>query len=248
MKKIFALFMLLMATCCVAPTTPKAPAAIGPDVAETLKKTVALARLVDDDGVDTDVVDSHIKIFCSGTWIGDHEVLTAEHCVEDLGLSKEERELRNILREFGLEPPENNPVGKSTWILAYEAQEAPLASVVESIDRMHDLAVVRVAFPASHISAKMAPDVVVGEPVAVAGHPARQGWTFMRGMVSALRPDHASINGPGTVDVVQIQVPVYYGNSGGGAFNARGELVGVCSFLVEGWSGMGFFTNIEYVR
>ena len=95
------------------------------------------------------------------------------------------------------------------------------------------------------------------EPVIVVGHPKGLYWTFMTGTVAGNRAtlphlyvsreneDDPKISRQGPF--LQIEAPVYFGNSGGGAFNDRGELVGIASFLLR-VPGEGFFVGVPVIR
>lgn len=49
-------------------------------------------------------------------------------------------------------------------------------------------------------------------------------------------------------DLLQLSGAVWLGNSGGGAFNEDGELIGVCSWIDEGYPGVAFFVHADHVR
>jgi S1-C subfamily serine protease len=46
---------------------------------------------------------------------------------------------------------------------------------------------------------------------------------------------------------LQVQCPIAPGSSGGGAFDAGGELVGVADLHVHGLDGEGFFVPVEVI-
>jgi S1-C subfamily serine protease len=46
---------------------------------------------------------------------------------------------------------------------------------------------------------------------------------------------------------MQVSAPVWFGNSGGGAFNDEGEIVGIASFIMKGPS-LGFFIPVDSIR
>jgi S1-C subfamily serine protease len=47
---------------------------------------------------------------------------------------------------------------------------------------------------------------------------------------------------------LQVQVPVAPGNSGGGAFDDGGHLVGLMDGMLETLPGEGFFVPVEVIR
>lgn len=113
-----------------------------------------------------------------------------------------------------------------------------------------DLALVRVSAPDVKWIGQgpsLADPPPVGSPVYVIGHPAGLGWTITTGILSANRPASASGaaggGGVGGARVLQITAAVSPGNSGGPAFDAKGNWIGtVTSKLV----GTGL-ENISFV-
>jgi serine protease Do len=77
-------------------------------------------------------------------------------------------------------------------------------------------------------------------------------FTVTRGIVSALNrpnPDPEDRRKPG--EYIQIDAAINPGNSGGALVNARGELVGINTFLISStgtFSGMGFAIPTQIVR
>jgi S1-C subfamily serine protease len=94
-----------------------------------------------------------------------------------------------------------------------------------------DLAVVRAFCQESGVvAAKGSGTAVVGEPVFAVGNPVGLGWTLTRGTVSALRPHEA---GTTTIPVIQTDAAITHGNSGGGLYNGKGELIGINNFIIN---------------
>ena len=109
----------------------------------------------------------------------------------------------------------------------------------------HDLALVQVIgdIPGEHGIAPLAKEIVVGEPCHVVGGPDDFYWTHSDGIVAAWREtfpglvdDSSTLMGP----FIQISAAVYYGNSGGGVFNDKGELIGIVSFMAGRMPHSGF--------
>ncbi|MFZ0734472.1 MAG: Do family serine endopeptidase [Candidatus Sulfotelmatobacter sp.] len=95
-------------------------------------------------------------------------------------------------------------------------------------------------------------DVRPGETVLAFGNPYGFRFTVTRGIVSAINranPDPTNLNKPG--EFIQTDAAINPGNSGGPLVNARGEVVGINTFLVSPsgtFSGMGFAIPTQIVR
>jgi serine protease Do len=63
-----------------------------------------------------------------------------------------------------------------------------------------------------------------GEHVFAVGNPMALYWSYTEGVVSAIREQTF---GDREITVYQTQTPINQGNSGGGLYNMRGELVGI---------------------
>jgi serine protease Do len=91
-----------------------------------------------------------------------------------------------------------------------------------------------------------------GQTVLAFGNPFGLRFTVTRGIVSALNrpnPDPEDRRKPG--EYIQTDAAINQGNSGGALVNARGELVGINTFLISpsgSFSGMGFAIPSQVVR
>jgi hypothetical protein len=142
-------------------------------------------------------------------------VLTAAHCV----------------RRFRIQPPAAStaapPVQDSYLPVPVGAdlngKETVCIGVVGSVSSARDLAIITAAkckLPtAVAVLAKSAPKL--GETVYAVGHPAASNYVLTKGIVS--RP----LTLFNETRYMLISAPIIFGNSGGPAFNARGEVVGV---------------------
>lgn len=224
---------------------------------------------------DTDTLqESHIKIVCSMVFVAEHKLLTSYHCIQALQKlqqkEEDEREQKSIasaancdeLKEvFGIcsitaiehrsVPFTNLKVHYSVWNEETNISQEPTAwhlAEVKKLDEAHDLALLTTfAGTPPHAIAELAKYTpAVGEPITVVGHPAGMAWTFLPGTVSGYRdivPGAADLQGP----FLQIASPAWHGNSGGGAFNSDGELIGICDFLA-GAPGEVFFTHLSNIK
>ena len=91
-----------------------------------------------------------------------------------------------------------------------------------------------------------------GQTVLAFGNPFGLRFTVTRGIVSALNrpnPDPEDRRKPG--EYIQTDAAINQGNSGGALVNARGELVGINTFLISpsgSFSGMGFAIPAQVVH
>lgn len=179
--------------------------------------------------------------WCAGVWVDRDRVLTAEHCirgpVEELvnGLSVDsEDEAEELIEKF-------EDGFNITYMIASESNEAyqpPQKThklTVIKHDKYHDLALLQVSdykdIPKHSFAqiANVAPSA--GEDLHIMGHPIGLTWTYIKGVVAANRSvDFQPLDKIGPF--MQVIGAVWKGNSGGGAFNVNGELVGIASFVV----------------
>ena len=125
-------------------------------------------------------------------------------------------------------------------ILLDDGRELP--ATLKGIDEKTDLALLKVdagkALP--YVTFGDSSKVRVGDAVVAVGNPFGLGGTVTAGIVSATGREIGS--GPYD-DFLQIDAPINRGNSGGPAFNVKGEVVGVNSAIFSpsgGSVGIGF--------
>lgn len=88
-----------------------------------------------------------------------------------------------------------------------------------------------------------------GDQVFAIGHPVGQTWTVTQGIVSATKKRSSNT----WQEVIQSDVSINQGNSGGPLFNEKGEVVGVNSFIISpqgGNIGINFSVssnNVNYI-
>lgn len=211
-----------------------------PQISQTLQhEGNATAALVYYDDTVSDITENHIKIFCSAVFVDTHTILTAAHCVQAL------QHKDNI----------DNPIGMSIHYFVWQEEtninQEPTAThmaQVKKLDLPHDLALLTTfANTPTHAIAELAKlTPAVGEQVMVVGHPLGMAWSFLPSSVAAYRdtvPGAEELRGP----FLQLFSAAYHGNSGGGAFNSSGELVGLCDFLVASPNTV-FFTHLDSIK
>lgn len=114
---------------------------------------------------------------------------------------------------------------------------------IVKLDPEHDLALLKVEKMANHPYAKIAKAVRVGEQVINVGSPYRFEFLVSEGIVARLNFKTKEFKSGYTITTAMINS----GSSGGGAFNSRGELIGVntMSMGAFGWTGISLAVNIE---
>lgn len=241
--------------------------------------TVALMGYRDDK--DTTVT-TGFRPYCTGVWVDDKHILTANHCVEGelqfqqdrLDQRKEKEKgngepmsLQQLLQKLfgggGLQ--EADKVEKKGLKIHYIVEKEVMGvaaepsgwhlSKVAAWDEEHDLALLEVQGdlqPPHKVArvAKSTPDL--GDHVNIVGHQTGLYWTYMGGQVSAYRDeDHYKRLSAGRDDAkgpyMQVQSPIFYGNSGGGCFNDYGELVGIAVRITRA-PEVGFFVHVDTIR
>jgi S1-C subfamily serine protease len=125
----------------------------------------------------------------------------------------------------------NAPAKDMTDIRIQPARGSPIQAVL--IDRHPDIDVclIKALIPSFQPveAIRYFGDVEVGEPVYTLGNPQGLGFTFAEGNVSALRSDFllktefSNVRG----DLIQTTAPISQGSSGGGLFDADGNLIGI---------------------
>jgi hypothetical protein len=200
------------------------------------------------------------KIYCAGVWISETKIMTANHCMEGLA----QRVAVEQAIEAGIDPmalqmgivelPYVNPMNlELSFIVRDEVagfQENPNAmhqAKVMVLTHDHDLAILQALNVPEHQVAKLAKTTgLVGDKVYAMGHPERLAWSFMEGVVSAYHEEIkiAQVRGP----LMQVMLPVWHGNSGGGVFNENGELEGIISFMPPEAPEVGFCIGLESIK
>jgi S1-C subfamily serine protease len=187
--------------------------------------TVALVN------IQKDIKETSVTSYCTGVWVGADEILTAAHCVND-----EDKK------------PWTSPVGELvTYVIKKEIDTSETTtyhnSKVIAFDNNVDLALIQaeVIIP-NHMVALLPTELpAIGERVYQVGHPHKLYWSFSSGEVSAYR--HSGEIG----DVIQANISVWYGNSGGGLFDRDGNLIGICSRKLD-IPSMGYYVHLDSIK
>ena len=188
------------------------------------------------------------KIYCTGVWISNDLILTANHCVEGahqmLWMINSEEEVKrdstgDIINFVNYSDVKQNQVDISSKVI--------WAGIVEKTNRSLDLALIKnINTRSFHNIASIDDETIkVGEHVHMTGHTSNHYWSYIFGVVSTIK----NIKGPLPIEAKSIQVsaPIWYGNSGGGLFNSEGHLIGICSWIDRSVPNVGFFIHRDEI-
>ncbi len=168
-------------------------------------------------------MDGVYRPFCTGVWVSRKMILTARHCVKGLAELTERKEMGMVV-EFSL---------KNQIVDVGVSPSSRWTGKVVGLNKKMDLALIEAGDNISHEVAQLAPQSPgVGSHLAMMGHVRGLYWTYVEGVVSSYRAHYnpmidKEMNGP----FMQVSAPISLGNSGGGAFNMYGHLVGIVSFV-----------------
>ena len=115
------------------------------------------------------------------------------------------------------------------------------AEVIDS-DKVLDVALLRIAPQPQLVGPKLGDALALrpAEEVYAVGCPRRLGFTVSRGIVSYVGREMDGAR------YIQTDLPINDGNSGGPVVNARGELVGMMSFILRHSQGLAFALPVNY--
>ena len=183
------------------------------------------------------LVDKNKDIYCGGVWVSDLNIITAYHCVRD---SVEKNDC----------PKKENSNIKEKIIINYMQykNKTVYTARIKTIIMDSDLALLEVdnQIP-DHIFAEIGNTPYLGEKVHILGHPGSVSWTYTPGVISAYREETCLEVNLNCIELLQISAPIFFGNSGGGAFSSKGELIGIASFMATPPS-IGFFIGIKDIK
>ncbi len=226
MRSFLWLFLFGLLTACAAhEATAAAPTASNfhiADAADLVSKTVALTR-VDRDG--------SVGAYCSGVWVGHTSILTANHCVADLELNER---LAYVVKDDAL-----TNEGRERLDIQ------PRGAMLTARDEGHDLALLYAPLPPDHGTASVSSAPVrPGMPVQAMGMPLGLWYSYSSGDVAAIRELDSHGN---TMTFIQTTAPISGGSSGGGLFDAMGQLVGICHGTFVRGQNVNLFIHWQYI-
>lgn len=292
MKRYFSLLLLVVSVVFMSGCASVLGSSTVPSLKQDLRVKLSTSELISMEGGSTvalmgyrddkdTTVTTGFRPFCTGVWVDDKHILTANHCVdgerdwqqERLDKRKEKNDaepttLQELLQKLfgggGLQEGDTVEkmglkmhfiVEKEVMGVAAEPSAWHLSKVV-AFDEGHDLALLEAQgqLIPPHKIAKVASETPdLGEHVNIVGHQTGLYWTYMGGQVSAYRDaDHylrlsAGEDKESKGPYMQVQSPIYYGNSGGGCFNDYGELVGIAVRITRA-PDVGFFVHRDTIK
>ncbi len=120
------------------------------------------------------------------------------------------------------------------------------AAQLVGVDRATDLAVVRATGPTlSHASFGNSASLRVGQLVVAIGNPLGFSSTVSAGVVSALGRTMRASDGHAMEGIIQSDVALNPGNSGGPLVDSRGRVVGINTAIILGAQGISFSVPIH---
>lgn len=264
MKKILLIGLLLLIGCGGKVGKVREPS---PLITHMGASTVALMATKGDNA----------RPYCTGVWVSKDVILTANHCVEaawEMELEKKIDKLDPSEQEAAIKRyqemshserqglvVEGTPIRYIVEGDVDEIGKPPFAirlGVVLAVSPSHDLALVEASgrnLPAHDIAYVGDENPAIGERVSVVGQVKGLYWTYVEGTVAQYRNDIperlkpvSEVNEIGFVGpYLQVSAPVWYGNSGGGAFDMDGHLVGIASFMT-GAPHSCYFIHADVIR
>ncbi|MGF1539254.1 MAG: HhoA/HhoB/HtrA family serine endopeptidase [Pleurocapsa sp.] len=122
-----------------------------------------------------------------------------------------------------------------------------LEGTVMGTDTITDMAVVKIAaedLPAVHFGSSE--QLQIGEWAIAIGNPLGLDNTVTTGIISATGRSSAQVGvGDKRLDFIQTDAAINPGNSGGPLLNARGEVIGINTAIIQNAQGLGFAIPID---
>lgn len=171
--------------------------------------------------------DGESYIYCAGVWVAKGYIVTAGHCA--LTADDPSKFKYTTLKDF-----KEKKIHNAQVISIDIPNDVGLILVDPSDEPLHE----NVTFKSAEVHA--------GDEIDIIGHPVGYDWSYIKGYVSAIRN-----NFPGPITsmekLIQISSPAWMGNSGGGAFDKSGNLVGICSWVSKQGPFLSFFVHKDVV-
>jgi S1-C subfamily serine protease len=175
-----------------------------------------------------------LEASCAGVWISPSTILTAKHCIQSETPRPTYPTPAGKLVQFRTKTEFANSATESHYAIVTAASVTRDLALVQSLD-----------LPSHSIVTLSQKQLFSGDRLHIVGHTNGFEYTYLPGVVSHLRK--MRVDG-GRPRIIQVFSGVWLGNSGGGAFDLEGNLVGICSFITPQVPHMSFFIHVDEVR
>lgn len=132
--------------------------------------------------------------------------------------------------------------GDEIRVLTYDKEALP--ATIVGIDRLHDLALLKVEGEFYNLEFADSDQLQVGRTVIAIGNPLGLSFTVTEGIISAL--DREGPNG--IEEYIQTDVSLNPGNSGGPLLDTEGKVVGMNNFKIGGAESLGFALESNSIK
>lgn len=185
------------------------------------------------------------RINCSGFFISDRLILSALHCFQEtISIRLSNGEILQI-------PTQPEPTGRQfQFLYRNQIEQASLSiinddineAIVILIDQETDLALLQLTESSSSSSTHLSistTDPTIAETIYVIGHPAELAWSTSSGIVSRILLHR---------NIIQTNISIIGGYSGGPLINMRGEVVGLADAYLRNVPEVSFFTARQAIE
>lgn len=209
---------------------------------------------------------NNFEILCGGVFIAKDLIITARHCTESYIPEKQEEikidsskeltveDLIKIINYINEEPNLEEMIDKEVYFKTfddlnknYNKENLPEKTAkIIAFDQDNDLALLKSNnFKSDNFVNISQSNGLIGNKVHIIGHPAKVEFTYFTGIISGFRTNP---NKGYMQNLLHITAPIYMGNSGGGAFDESGNLIGICSFFRPAVPNMSFFVDANTIN
>lgn len=178
---------------------------------------------------------------CAGVWLDQSLILTAMHCLPDVTDKSDDQLIGSEMRYKTYEEVLATPPDSAF------PEEGHLATT-RVVDRMNDLALLYSPTELQHSYVDVAPQgAIEGDYIHVVGHPHWKPYTYASGAIYAIETKEGVFH-QGSIKMYQMSASFWYGSSGGGVFNSRGELLGVVSTMAPADPRFGWCAHTNSIK